>query len=68
MLWLYCWGVTVVWTHHEKNELVFVFMWYALLLYRRSLCPCVRYSSCRYNERQLIKVAVVRRVRPRAER
>ena len=27
-----------------------------------------RYSSCRYNERQLIHVAVVRRVRPRAER
>ena len=27
-----------------------------------------RYSSCRYNERQLIDVTVVRRVRPRAER
>ena len=27
-----------------------------------------RYSSCRYNERQLIHVTVVRRVRPRAER
>ena len=27
-----------------------------------------RYSSCRYNERQLIEVTVVRRVRPRAER
>ena len=27
-----------------------------------------RYSSCRYNERQLIGVTVVRRVRPRAER
>ena len=26
------------------------------------------YSSCRYNERQLIDVTVVRRVRPRAER
>ena len=26
-----------------------------------------RYSSCRYNERQLIDVIVVRRVRPRAE-
>ena len=26
-----------------------------------------RYSSCRYNERQLIDVTVVRRVRPRAE-
>ena len=26
-----------------------------------------RYSSCRYNERQLIEVTVVRRVRPRAE-
>ena len=28
----------------------------------------VRYGSCRYNERQLIHVTVVRRVRPRAER
>ena len=28
----------------------------------------VRYSSCRYNERQLIHVTVARRVRPRAER
>ena len=28
----------------------------------------IRYSSCRYNERQLIHVTVVRRVRPRAER
>ena len=28
----------------------------------------LRYSSCRYNERQLIHVTVVRRVRPRAER
>ena len=28
----------------------------------------IRYSSCRYNERQLIDVTVVRRVRPRAER
>ena len=27
-----------------------------------------RYSSCRYNERQLIYVTVVRRVRPQAER
>ena len=27
-----------------------------------------RYSSCRYNERQLIDVTAVRRVRPRAER
>ena len=27
-----------------------------------------RYSSCRYNERQLIDITVVRRVRPRAER
>ena len=27
-----------------------------------------RYSSCRYNERQLIDVTVVGRVRPRAER
>ena len=27
-----------------------------------------RYSSCRYNERQLIDVTVVRRVRLRAER
>ena len=27
----------------------------------------LRYSSCRYNERQLIDVTVVRRVRPRAE-
>ena len=27
-----------------------------------------RYSSCRYNKRQLIDVTVVRRVRPRAER
>ena len=27
-----------------------------------------RYSSCRYNERQMIDVTVVRRVRPRAER
>ena len=27
-----------------------------------------RYSSCRYNERKLIDVTVVRRVRPRAER
>ena len=26
-----------------------------------------RYSSCRYNERQLIDITVVRRVRPRAE-
>ena len=31
-------------------------------------CFLVRYSSCRYNERQLIHVTVVRRVRPRAER
>ena len=32
-------------------------------------CPSKRYSSsCRYNERQLIEVTVVRRVRPRAER
>ena len=28
----------------------------------------VRYRICRYNERQLIDVTVVRRVRPRAER
>ena len=28
----------------------------------------IRYSSCRYNERQLIDVTVVRLVRPRAER
>ena len=28
----------------------------------------IRYSSCRYNERQLIDITVVRRVRPRAER
>ena len=28
----------------------------------------MRYSSCRYNDRQLIDVTVVRRVRPRAER
>ena len=28
----------------------------------------IRYSSCRYNERQLIDVTVVRRVRQRAER
>ena len=28
----------------------------------------IRYSSCRYNERQLIDVTVVRRVRPLAER
>ena len=27
-----------------------------------------RYSSCRYNERQLIDITVVRRVRPRAKR
>ena len=27
----------------------------------------IRYSSCRYNEQQLIHVTVVRRVRPRAE-
>ena len=27
-----------------------------------------RYSSCRYNERQLMNVTTVRRVRPRAER
>ena len=27
----------------------------------------LRYGSCRYNERQLIDVTVVRRVRPRAE-
>ena len=29
--------------------------------------PVERYSSCRYNERQLVDVTVVRRVRPRAE-
>ena len=42
----------------------------------RGFClPClifisclIRYSSCRYNERQLIDVTAVRRVRPRAER
>ena len=28
----------------------------------------IRYSSCRYNKRQLIEVTVVRRVRPRAGR
>ena len=28
----------------------------------------IRYSSCRYNEGQLIDATVVRRVRPRAER
>ena len=31
-------------------------------------CIVKRYSSCRYNERQLIDVTVVRRVRQRAER
>ena len=32
------------------------------------LCQEMRYSSCRYNERQLIDVTVVRRVRTLAER
>ena len=38
---------------------------------RSALSTCfhvIRYSSCRQNERQLIDVTVVRRVRPRAER
>ena len=38
-----------------------------LVGYRRTSSR-LRYSSCRYNERQLIDVTVVRRVRPRAER
>ena len=37
-------------------------------LYLRPTAVRVRYSSCRYNERQLIDVTVVRRARPRAER
>ena len=36
-------------------------------LYLRPTAVRVRYSSCRYNERQLIDVTVVRRARPRAE-
>ena len=36
--------------------------------YQNSGVTYVRYSSCRYNERQLIEVTVVRRVRPRTER
>ena len=45
------------------------------LVHRRSSTCCrlakvgyIRYSTCRYHERQLIDVTVVRRVRPRAER
>ena len=41
---------------------LFLFLFLFLLLF------FLRYSSCRYNERQLIDVTVVKRVRPRAER
>ena len=39
-----------------------------MLLLVVALLLLLRCSSCRYNERQLIDVTVVRRVRPRAER
>ena len=50
-----------------------MYTWYVstvvcTLLYCQGVLHLKRYSSCRYNERQLIHVTVVRRVRPRAER
>ena len=39
----------------------------AMQKYERDQADYMRYSSCRYNERQLIDVTVLRRVRPRAE-
>ena len=47
------------------NRHVFRSIWTLLLLLPRSI---IRYSSFRYNERQLIDITAVRRVRPRAER
>ena len=59
---------------HENDNGTFVtrlcpfISWYILVYYIPGTGYSCSYSSCRYNERQLIHVTVVRRVRPRAER
>ena len=50
---------------HFRYSLYFGLQYYCNTLSTRSTKT---YCSCRYNERQLIHVTVVRRVRPRAER
>ena len=69
------WGGTTafrpgVFLFHPSGFYFFLlFLCYRFVLFCASLLLLyIRYSSGRYNERQLIEVTVVRRVRPRAER